>query len=44
MNDLNDLQQYLDSLPEPTTLREKLLVLWSNLLDWVATRRKHDRT
>ena len=43
MSDLNDLQKYIDSLPEPKTPREKLLVWWSNLLDWVGSRRKHEQ-
>ena len=41
---MNDLKTYIESLPEPRTLREKLLVLWSNLLDWFATRRKRNDT
>lgn len=27
------LQDYLDTLPEPATFREKLLCWWSNLVD-----------
>ena len=42
MSDLNNLQAYIDSLPEPKTLKEKLMVLWSNLLDRIATRRKRE--
>ena len=41
--DLIDLQKFIDRLPEPKTWYEKLLVLWSNLLDCFA-RRKHDGT
>ena len=33
MNDSRPLQDYLDTLPEPTTFREKLLCWWSNLMD-----------
>ena len=40
MNILNDLQKYIDSLPEPKTMREKLFVWWNNLLDWIGRRRK----
>ena len=43
MSELNDLQKYIDSLPEPKTPIEKLLVWWSNLLDWIVRRGKHDR-
>jgi len=31
--DSSSLQEYLDELPEPTTFKEKLLCLWSNLID-----------
>lgn len=39
MSWMNDLQKYLDTLPEPKTLREKLMVLWSNILDFFAERK-----
>ena len=32
-NDPIPLQDYLDTLPEPITVREKLLCWWSNLVD-----------
>jgi hypothetical protein len=32
-NDLIPVQDYLDTLPEPATFREKLLCWWSNLVD-----------
>lgn len=35
LNDSAPLQDYLDTLPEPTTIRERLLCWWSNLLDTV---------
>ena len=35
LNDSRPLQDYLDTLPEPTTVRERLLCLWSNLVDTV---------
>ena len=41
--DLIDLQKFIDSFPEPKTWREKLLVWWSNLLDYFGQRRgEHD--
>ena len=33
LNDSRPLQDYLDTLPEPATFREKLLRWWSNLVD-----------
>jgi len=33
LNDPIPLQDYLDTLPEPTTIRERLLCWWSNLVD-----------
>lgn len=37
--DVRDLQGYIDTLPEPKTLREKLLCWWSNALDYFAIRK-----
>lgn len=39
---MNDLQKYIDSLPEPKTLREKILVWWSNLIDFFGRWRKNN--
>lgn len=33
LNDCRPLQDYLDTLPEPATFREKLLYWWSDLID-----------
>lgn len=33
LNDSRPLQDYLDTLPDPATFREKLLCWWSNLMD-----------
>lgn len=33
MNDSRPLQDYIDTLPDPTTIREKLLCWWSNVVD-----------
>lgn len=33
MNDSRPLQDYIDTLPEPATFREKLSCWWSNLVD-----------
>lgn len=33
LNDSSPLQDYLDTLPEPATFREKLLCWWSNVID-----------
>lgn len=35
-NDYHPLQEYLETLPEPKTFREKLLCWWSNLIDSVS--------
>ena len=35
MNDRIPLQDYIDTLPDPATFREKLLCWWSNLVDTV---------
>ena len=48
MNDSRPLQDYIDTLPEPTTFREKLLCWWSNLVDaalilaYKIRRKKHE--
>ena len=34
-NDFQPLQKYLETLPKPTTIREKLLCLWSDMMDTV---------
>ena len=36
MEGMRSLQEYLDSLPEPTTIHEKLLCWWSNLIDAIS--------
>ena len=33
MNDRIPLQDYIDTLPDPSSFREKLLCWWSNLVD-----------
>jgi len=33
MNKFYPLQEWLDTLPEPTIFREKLICWWSNLID-----------
>ena len=33
LTDSYPLHDYLDTLPEPVTFREKLLCWWSNLID-----------
>lgn len=32
-NDSHPLQDYLGTLPKPTTFREKLICWWSNVID-----------
>lgn len=36
VDDTRPLQEYIDSLPKPVTIREKLICWWSNLIDDVA--------
>lgn len=38
-DDFMPLQEYLDTLPDPVTLREKLLCCLSNLIDGISIKK-----